>query len=225
MSKRAQHKEKFKPKESDLILLPQNDNQSRYLHYMNHHRQVIAIGCAGTGKTYMAAKHASHMYLTKSIHKIVISRPNVSAGKSLGYFPGELEEKMEPWMQPILTTLRESIGANKYENDLKNKNIEIVPFETMRGRSFDNSFIILDEAQNTTLHELKMFLTRVGKNCKVVICGDTNQSDIKDSGLAKIARMARKYDIDCKTIEFTVDDIVRSDITRDWIVAFEKEGA
>jgi phosphate starvation-inducible protein PhoH and related proteins len=165
------------------------------------------------------------MYLTRRIDRIIITRPNVSVGKDLGYLPGSLEEKFTPWAMPILEVLNEQMGKGVVETGIKNGNIEMAPMSTMRGRSFKESFVILDEGQNTTIPEIKMFLTRIGKNCKVVINGDIKQSDIKEqSGLSKIIHLAKKYSIDIPIIEFQIEDIVRSDICRDWIIAFESEG-
>lgn len=206
-------------------ITPKNENQETYLKALKNENQVFVTGVAGTGKTFLAANVAAEMYLNKDIDKIVLTRPNIAAGKSLGFFPGTLEEKLDPWMKPITDTLRKVIGPNKFDNDMKNGNIEIAPFETMRGRSFDNAFIILDEAQNCTIHELKMFLTRVGENSTLVVNGDVNQTDLhENSGLSKIIHMVKKHGIRASVVEFTVDDIIRSDITKNWIIAFDAEG-
>jgi phosphate starvation-inducible protein PhoH and related proteins len=126
---------------------------------------------------------------------------------------------------PILEVLNEQLGKGVVETGMKNGNIELAPLSTMRGRSFKDAFIILDESQNTNIAEIKMFLTRIGKNCKVVVNGDIKQSDIKEqSGLSKIIHLAKKHAIDIPIIEFQIDDIVRSDICREWIIAFESEG-
>ena len=165
------------------------------------------------------------MYLDHQISKIIVTRPNVSVGKDLGYFPGDLNEKFTPWAAPVLDVLEQQLGKGALETGLKNGNIVLSPLSTMRGRSFKDAFVLLDEAQNTTLSEIKMFLTRIGKGTKVVINGDIRQSDIKEaSGLSKIIHMAKKYEMGIPVIEFGVDDIVRSDICRDWIINFEREG-
>ena len=205
-------------------LLPKNENQQLYINSIRENTQTIVTGPAGTGKTFVAATEAANLYLCKEIDRIILTRPNIGAGKSLGYFPGTLEDKMDPWMKPITDVLRNRLGANKYENDVKKGNIEVAPFETMRGRSFDNSFIILDEAQNTDITQLKMFMTRIGVNTKVVVNGDVNQTDLdKNSGLARLIKIAKDNNIKCGIVEFEVDDIVRSDITKEWIIAFDKE--
>lgn len=208
-----------------IQLLPQTERQGDYIKAIEEFDQVIVLGPAGTGKTYIAATVASNLYITKAIDKIIITRPNVAAGKSIGYFPGTLEEKMMPWVMPVLEVLHWNLGKGAVETGIKNGNIEIAPFETMRGRSFQDAFVILDEAQNVTPHEMKMFLTRVGQNCKVILNGDIQQSDLGEtSGLSKAIHIAKKHMIPVPVVEFTPDDIVRSDLCKKWIVAFMKEG-
>lgn len=211
---------------SKLVSLhPLNDTQRDYINALNTSDQIIVCGYSGTGKTYIAATHAANMYLSRKIDKIIITRPIVSVGKDLGYFKGDLNEKFTPWAAPVLDVLEQQLGKGVLETGMKNDNIILSPLSTMRGRSFQNSFVLLDEAQNTTLAEMKMFLTRIGKGTKVVVNGDIRQSDIKEaSGLSKIIHMAKKYKMDVPVIEFGIDDIVRSDICRDWIISFEKEG-
>jgi phosphate starvation-inducible PhoH-like protein len=181
-------------------------------------------GYSGTGKTYIAATIAANMYAEKRIDKIILTRPNVSVGKDLGALPGELKEKFSPWLAPVLDVLQEQLGRGTVDTAIKNGNIELAPLSLMRGRSFKNSFIILDEASNTTVPEMMMFITRIGENCKVVINGDVRQSDIKEqSGLSKIIHLVKKYNMDIPVIEFGIDDIVRSDRTKQWIVAMTEE--
>ncbi len=205
-------------------LVPLNENQALYLAALRNSPQVIVTGSSGTGKTFMAATHAANLFTNKDITKIIITRPNVSVGKDLGYFRGNLEEKFSPWVAPIVDVLREKMKAT-FDTAVKNGSIEFIPISVMRGRSFKNAFIILDEAQNTTIPEMKMILTRIGENCRVVINGDIKQSDIlQPSGLSKIIHLVKKGGMDVPIIEFTVDDIVRSEICKRWIVAFEGEG-
>lgn len=194
-----------------------------------HHNFVVNDGIIthNTGKTFLAASYAANMYAAREIDKIIITRPNISVGKDLGYFPGTLEEKIAPWVAPVLDVLTEQLGKGVVDTAIKSGNIEMAPLSTMRGRSFKNSFVLMDEAQNLTIPEMKMFLTRVGQNCKVVINGDIRQSDIKDnsgSGLAKIIHLVKKYNMDIPIVEFGIEDIVRSDICKQWIIAFEEEG-
>ncbi len=207
-------------------LLPLNENQELYINALKTEDQVVVCGYSGTGKTFIAATHAANMYMRKQVNKIIISRPNVSVGKDLGYFPGDINEKFAPWIAPITEVLKDQLGVGVLETGVKNGNIEFVPMSVMRGRSFKNAFIILDEAQNTSIPEIKMFLTRIGQGCKVVINGDVKQSDINNgtSGLAKIIHLIKKNSLRVPIIEFGVDDIVRSDICKQWIMAFEGEG-
>lgn len=205
-----------------VTLQPLNDNQAKYLKSLLADEQVIVCGYSGTGKTYIAATYAANMYAGHEIDKIILTRPNMSVGKDLGYFPGTLEEKFAPWAAPVLDVLNEQLGKGVVETAIKNGNIEMAPLSTMRGRSFKNAFVILDEAQNTTVAEMKMFLTRIGKDCKVVINGDIKQSDINGaSGLSKIIQLAKTHKLPVPVIEFGLNDIVRSDMCKMWIKAFE----
>ncbi len=205
-------------------LVAMNDTQQRYISALQTHNQIIVTGFSGTGKTFIAASHAANLYANRKIDRIIITRPNISVGKDLGYLPGTLEEKYTPWIMPVLDVLEQQLGKNVVETGVKNGNIQMVPLSVMRGRSFNKAFIIVDEAQNLTIHEMKMLLTRVGKECTIVINGDIKQSDInQQSGLSKILHLAKKYNMDIPTIEFGVDDIVRSDICKQWIIAFEGE--
>lgn len=212
--------------QSKLVSLePLNDNQKLYLQALSNSDQVIVCGYSGTGKTYIAATYAANLYASHVVDKIVITRPVVSVGKDLGYFPGTLDEKMMPWVAPVLEVLVAQLGKGTVETAIKNGNIEVAPLSTMRGRSFKNTFIILDEASNTTVAEMMMFLTRVGKGCKVVINGDVRQQDIKEqSGLSKVFHLIKKYNMPIPIVEFQVEDIVRSDFVKEWIKVFTEEG-
>jgi len=205
-------------------LVAMNDAQQRYISALQSHSQIIVTGFSGTGKTFIAASHAANLYANRRIDRIILTRPNIAVGKDLGYLPGTLEEKYTPWIMPVLDVLEQQLGKNVVETGMKNGNIQMVPLSVMRGRSFNKSFIIVDEAQNLTIHEMKMLLTRVGKECTIVINGDIKQSDInQQSGLSKILHLAKKYNMNIPTIEFGVEDIVRSDICKQWIIAFEEE--
>ena len=212
-------------KSKAVVLEPKTEKQGDYLAALRGPDVVVAVGYSGTGKSYMAAVHAANLYLNKQIDKIILTRPNVAVGKDLGFLPGELNDKFTPWVMPILDTLIEVMGKGVVETAIKNGNIEFAPLAYMRGRSFQNAFIILDEASNTTPQEMIMFLTRIGDNTKVVINGDILQQDIKGaSGLQLVLDISRKYDIDVALIEFGIDDIVRSPICKQWVVAFTQEG-
>lgn len=206
-------------------LQPKTDNQARYLAALRGPDLVVAVGYSGSGKSYMAAVEAANRYLAKDVDKIILTRPNVAVGRDLGFLPGTIEEKFTPWVMPILDTFIEVMGKGVVDTAIKNGNIEFAPLAYMRGRSFQNAFIILDEASNTTVPELVMFLTRIGDNTKVVVNGDVLQQDIKGkSGLSMLLDIAQKYDIDLQLVEFGVDDIVRSPLCKQFVIAFTKEG-
>ena len=212
-------------KKQEIAIVPKNENQRLYLEALHNSPQVISMGPAGTGKTFLVASHAANRYQTKMIDKIIITRPHVAVGKELGFLKGGLEEKTLPWALPVLDVLQQRLGKGTVDTAIKNGNIEVAPMAMMRGRSFDNAYIIIDEAQNMTVAELKMVVTRVGENCTIVINGDIKQSDIREtSGLAKAVHLVKKYNMDAPVIEFGIDDIVRSDVCKQWIIAFDAEG-
>lgn len=202
-----------------------NDKQQEYIEAIFNSPQTVVMGPAGTGKTYLAAAIAANLLRTNEIDKIVLTRPNVPSGRSLGFLPGTMEDKIGPWVIPFTDVIREYLGNDIYTMAMRKRNIDIVPFEVMRGRTFDNAFIILDEAQNTLPAEMKMFLTRIGKDSRVVINGDVKQTDLKsDSGLQVILKMIDKQKLPVPVVEFGIEHIVRSDICSMWIKAFDKEG-
>jgi phosphate starvation-inducible PhoH-like protein len=208
-----------------IALLPKNERQREYIEALRTAPQVIVTGPAGTGKTWVAGTKAAQLFHAGQIDKIILTRPNVAAGRSLGFFPGTLEEKMGPWCVPYLEVLEEHLGKEVLDIAIKNKNIDIVPFEVMRGRTFKNAFVVLDEAQNASAHELKMFLSRIGENAQCVLNGDILQTDLREgSGLAKIITVVKQQMLPVPVIEFTMDDIVRSDICAMWIKALHKAG-
>lgn len=206
-------------------LLPKTENQKLYMDAIDTANQILVFGPSGTGKTYVVASKAASLYHIKAIDKIVITRPHVAVGKELGFLKGDLEEKTKPWAMPVIDVLEEQLGKGVVDTAIKNGNVEIAPLALMRGRSFNNAFIICDETQNITFHELKMLLTRVGQNCKLVLNGDIMQSDLKEAdGLSKIIHLVKKHMLPVPIIEFGLDDIVRSDETRMWVEVFMKEG-
>ncbi len=203
-----------------------NPTQAQYLAALRSSQQIVVLGPAGTGKTWIAATHAADLYRSNQIDKIILTRPNVPCGRSLGFFPGSLQEKFAPWALPIVDAIKERIGDAPFDIALKRGDIEMVPFEVMRGRSWKNAFILLDEAQNTSVAEIKTFLTRVGENCISVVNGDVNQSDIQQaSGLRKMIELIHALGLPVPVIEFEIDDIVRSGLCAMWVRAFEGEGA
>ena len=205
-------------------IVPRTDNQGKLLKALTSSSQVFILGPAGTGKTYVTATYAADQYTLKEIDKIVITRPHVAVGKELGFLKGDLTEKTMPWALPVLDVLEKHLGKGAVETGIKNGNIEMAPLALMRGRSFDNAFIIVDEAQNITTHELKMLLTRVGEGSTIVLNGDAQQSDLKEAdGLSKVIHLAKKHMLPVPIIEFGVDDIVRSGVCAEWVKVFMKE--
>ena len=205
-------------------LVPLTDNQKLYIDAIDAGGQIFGLGPAGTGKSYIPATIAANKLLLKEIDRVIITRPTVSVGKSLGYLPGTLEEKFEPWLGPILQTMKNVMGVNDVETNLKNGNIVYSPLEFMRGASYDNAMVIVDEAQNLEVGHAIMLVTRIGENCTLVLNGDARQSDLpRESGLTKLIHLAKKYNIPSTTVEFTVDDIVRSDVSKRWVMALYEE--
>jgi phosphate starvation-inducible PhoH-like protein len=218
-------KTKFDENKSRIDLTPRNENQAKYIEALSKADQVIVFGPAGTGKTYVVSTFAANAYHMKEVNKVVITRPHIPVGKDIGFLPGTLEEKSAPWALPVLDVLERHLGKGVVETALKNGNIEVAPLALMRGRSFDDTFVICDEAQNITLPELKMLVTRIGEGSTLVLNGDIQQSDLKEGdGLSKIIHLTKKHMLPIPIIEFTLDDIVRSDICKLWITTFTKEG-
>jgi phosphate starvation-inducible PhoH-like protein len=198
-----------------------NPTQADYLDALRKSPQVIVLGPAGTGKTWIAATHAADLYRNRQIDRIILTRPNVPCGRSLGFFPGSLEDKFAPWAVPVAEAIKERIGKAAYDIALKNGAIELVPFEVMRGRSWKNAFVLLDEAQNATPSEIKTFLTRIGEDCTMVINGDISQCDLdRDSGLRVVIDIVAKQSLPVPVIEFSRADIVRSGLCAMWVNAF-----
>lgn len=186
---------------------------------------IFAIGPAGTGKTYTAVALAVRALKNKSVKKIVLTRPAVEAGESLGFLPGDLKEKIDPYLRPLYDALDDMIPADKLSYYMANRIIEIAPLAYMRGRTLDNCYIILDEAQNTTDLQLKMFLTRIGPSAKAIITGDMSQVDLpknQKSGLAKANRILKNIE-GISFIELTGDDVVRHRLVKHIIRAYDKE--
>jgi phosphate starvation-inducible protein PhoH and related proteins len=214
---------KFETERALPPIKPLNSTQADYLDALRQSPQVVVLGPAGTGKTWIAATHAADLYRNRRVAKIILTRPNVPCGRSLGFFPGSLEEKFAPWAAPIVEAIKERIGAAAFDIALKKGDIEMVPFEVMRGRSWRDAFVLLDEAQNTTPAEIKTFLTRIGEDCTVVINGDVSQCDLEQaSGLRTVIHMIKSQMLPVPVIEFTRDDIVRSGICGMWVRAFDE---
>ena len=214
---------KFEAERNLPPIKPLNPTQANYLDALRSSPQVIVLGPAGTGKTWIAATHAADLYRTGAIDKIILTRPNVPCGRSLGFFPGTLEDKFAPWAAPVIEAIKERIGAAAYDIALKNGAIEMVPFEVMRGRSWKNAFVLFDEAQNSSVVEIKTFLTRIGEDCTVVVNGDVSQCDLDHaSGLRTVIHMIKSQMLNVPVIEFDRDDIVRSGVCAMWVKAFDE---
>jgi phosphate starvation-inducible PhoH-like protein len=214
---------KFETERALPPIKPLTPRQADYLDALRESPQVVVLGPAGTGKTWIAATYAADLYRKRRIAKIILTRPNVPCGRSLGFFPGSLEEKFAPWAAPIVEAIKERIGAAAYDIAVKKGDIEMVPFEVMRGRSWKNAFVLLDEAQNTTSAEIKTFLTRIGEDCTVVVNGDVSQCDLEEaSGLRTVLGLIRSKGLPVPVIEFKLEDIVRSGLCAMWVRAFEE---
>ncbi|MEE1358005.1 MAG: PhoH family protein, partial [Clostridia bacterium] len=181
-------------------------------------------GPAGTGKTFLAVSMAVKALRAKEVNKIILTRPAVEAGERLGFLPGDLQSKIDPYLRPLYDALYEMLGAENYQKQIEKNTIEIAPLAYMRGRTLDDSFIILDEAQNTTPEQMKMFLTRLGFNSKAVVTGDLTQRDLpfgKRSGLAEAVKILGNID-GIAIHNFTERDVVRHRLVQKIILAYEK---
>ena len=204
-------------------LKPKTKNQKEYVDKIRNKDMVFGIGPAGTGKTYLACAMAITAYKNKEIERIILTRPAVEAGEKLGFLPGDMQEKVDPYLRPLYDALHDVLGLEAAAKLREKGVIEVVPLAYMRGRTLDNSFIILDEAQNTTREQMKMFLTRMGFNSKVVVTGDITQIDLPSgamSGLKEAARVLK----DVEGIEFsyfTEVDVVRHELVKRIIKAYD----
>lgn len=199
-------------------------NQRRLFEESVSNDLIFAIGPAGTGKTYTAIALAVRALKNKEIKKIILSRPAVEAGENLGFLPGDLKEKIDPYLQPLYDALQDMIPPKKLEEFMKDGTIQIAPLAFMRGRTLSNAFVILDEAQNTTVNQLKMFLTRMGLNAKFIITGDVTQIDLpkrSNSGLLHAMSILKKIK-SISIIHFDKNDIVRHRLVREIVEAYEK---
>ncbi len=205
---------------------PKTLGQQKYVNAIKKNTITIGVGPAGTGKTYLAVAMAVTAYRSKQIAKIVLTRPAVEAGESLGFLPGDLQQKVDPYLRPLYDALYDMLGAENFQKCLERGEIEVAPLAYMRGRTLDDSFIILDEAQNTTNEQMKMFLTRLGKNSKIIVNGDITQIDLpagKTSGL-KTALSILKNIKDISIVKLTGRDVVRHRLVQEIIKAYEERG-
>ncbi len=199
------------------VLRALNDKQRKYINAIRNHDITLGTGYPGTGKSFLPAALAAEMLADPRvpIERIVICRPNEGVGKSIGMLKGGLNEKMVPWCAPIIDVLNNQLGKGKVDYMLEHGQIELLPLEYARGKSFDNTFIILDEAQNVDKESLKCLMTRIGRDTKLVIDGDVGQCDIgSTSGLGQLINLINNYHTPISHVDFEIKDIVRSDICK-----------
>ena len=203
---------------------PKTLGQKRYVEAIRQNTITLGAGPAGTGKTYLAVAMAVTAFRAKEVNRIILTRPAVEAGEKLGFLPGDLQQKVDPYLRPLYDALFDMLGAETFQRYQERCSIEVAPLAYMRGRTLDDSFIILDEAQNTTREQMKMFLTRLGFNSKMVVTGDVTQIDLPDgkkSGLLQAMRILKNIP-DISVCRFTEKDVVRHRLVQDIIKAYEK---
>ncbi len=208
-------------------IVPRTPAQAHYMRALNSHDMIFALGPAGTGKTYVAVAQAVAQLITGSVQRLILSRPAVEAGERLGFLPGDMKEKVDPYLRPLYDALYDCLPAEQVERRITSGEIEVAPIAFMRGRTLADAFVILDEAQNTTPAQMKMFLTRFGQNSRMVVCGDPNQVDIPGgvaaSGLADAVRRLEGVE-GIAMARFTVGDVVRHPIVGRIVEAYEGAG-
>lgn len=203
---------------------PKTLGQKKYIEAIKNNTIVLGVGPAGTGKTYLAVAMAVNAFRAKEVNRIILTRPAVEAGEKLGFLPGDLQSKVDPYLRPLYDALFDMLGAENFQKYQERGNIEVAPLAYMRGRTLDDSFIILDEAQNTTPEQMKMFLTRMGFNSKVVVTGDVTQIDLPDgkkSGLVEVTKILKNIE-QIELVRFSEKDVVRHKLVQDIIKAYEK---
>ena len=205
---------------------PKTIGQKKYVDAIQNNTVTLGIGPAGTGKTYLAVAEAVSAFRSKKVNRIILTRPAVEAGERLGFLPGDLQQKIDPYFRPLYDALFDMLGAESFQKCQERGDIEVAPLAYMRGRTLDDSFIILDEAQNTTNEQMKMFLTRLGFNSKAVVTGDITQVDLIDpkrSGLKTSMRILKGID-DIAVVTLSGKDVVRHRLVQEIIKAYEKHG-
>lgn len=212
---------------SRRVISPKSDGQRRYIKSIEDNDVVIGIGPAGTGKTYLAVAAAVDALYKKRVRRIILARPAVEAGENLGFLPGDLQEKVDPYLRPLYDALEDMMPHDRVQRALEDTTIEIAPLAYMRGRTLSDAFVILDEAQNATTAQMKMFLTRLGLNSRVVITGDKTQIDLPrkaDSGLLEVERILSDID-GISIIYLDAKDVIRHRLVKDIIRAYERANA
>ena len=206
-------------------IMPRSLNQKRYVLAMRRHALSFGVGPAGTGKTYLAVAMAAHALVDKQVRRIILSRPAIEAGERLGFLPGTLEDKISPYLRPLYDALYEMFPPDKVMRMLEQQVLEIAPLAYMRGRTLNDAFVILDEAQNTTREQMKMFLTRIGANTRAVVTGDPSQVDLpggQRSGLSHALKVLRGVD-DIGVVHFASRDVMRHPLVQAIIEAYDHE--
>ena len=208
-------------------IVPRSENQGLYMEALARNDMIFALGPAGTGKTYVAVAQAVSQLITGSVDRLILSRPAVEAGERLGFLPGDMKEKVDPYLRPLYDALYDTLPAEQVERRIASGEIEIAPLAFMRGRTLANAFIILDEAQNTTIAQMKMFLTRFGEGSRMVICGDPKQVDLPMPGSSGLADAVNKLEgIEGISVNrFTTADVVRHPNVGRNVAAYEGDNA
>jgi len=208
-------------------IVPRSENQGLYMEALGRNELIFALGPAGTGKTYLAVAQAVSQLITGSVDRLILSRPAVEAGEKLGFLPGDMKEKVDPYLRPLYDALHDTLPAEQVERRIASGEIEIAPLAFMRGRTLANAFIILDEAQNTTIAQMKMFLTRFGEGSRMVICGDPKQVDLPQPSSSGLADAVDKLEgIEGIAVNrFTTADVVRHPIVGRIVEAYEGSNA
>ena len=208
-----------------VVVRARTPNQQRLVELYDKNDLLFAVGPAGSGKTYTAIALAVRALKEKEVRRIILTRPAVEAGEKLGFLPGDMKEKLDPYLQPLYDALNDMIPPLKLQKFIEEGTVQIAPLAYMRGRTLDNAFVILDEAQNTTLSQIKMFLTRMGRNARFIVTGDVTQIDLprrSDSGLTRAMQILKEVK-GIGQVEFDKRDIVRHELVKQIVEAFDKE--
>lgn len=225
MGNRAKHQDNREQEQANKPIQAKNDNQKALLKSFKENIVTVASGDAGTGKSYLAGHWAGQQVRLGYYDKVVVTRPYVTMGKSTGFWPGDVTDKLMPFLTPIINNICDQMGFGAAEYALSKGKIEIQPLEAIRGMSFQDAILIVEEAQNTTPEEIKSIVTRIGDNTKLIFTGDSKQNDLKGlPGITYLENIVTKHNIpDVGIVKFTAQDIVRSGIVKDFVIAFDKE--